>query len=134
MNQTTIIDPVLGHFESLLGVSIAVERTSEIIKGVYQQIRNRILKKDKTEEITKIEKEIISLVIGIFTCISIGYGVDIPAVDEPRLVQYLIAGSIAALGSNVIHATISLLIAIKNNIEEARKAVEDINKNKVEQK
>lgn len=110
-------------FETLLGISVTVERTTEIIKSIYRPIRNTLFKKPKEEEITKIEKEAISFLAGVGTCASIGFGVDIPGVNEGVFVQFMIAGAISGLGSNVIHAIISILVAIKNNIEEAKKAL-----------
>jgi hypothetical protein len=63
----------------------------------------------------------ISLVISILLCISLGVGIDIPNVNESLLFQQLFASVVASTGSNVIHSILGVLIGFKENINDVKK-------------
>jgi hypothetical protein len=100
----------------LLGVSVAVERAAEIIKPLYLKIINNYLKTPRTE-CTKIEKEIMSILLGPVICIVAQVGIDLPGISEANIIQQILAGLVASLGSNVLHALMSIILAIKNSAE-----------------
>jgi hypothetical protein len=41
-------------------------------------------------------------------------------VNEAALIQFILAGLVASLGSNVLHAILSIILAIKNNAENIK--------------
>jgi len=105
---------------SLAFTSIAVERAVTVIKPLYLKIKNAFVKK-QSEECTKTEKEILTILVGPAVCIVSGFGIDIPGVNESTLIQQAIAGLIASLGSNVLHALMSIILAIKDSAESIKK-------------
>jgi len=105
-----------GLLSVLIAVSASVERIAEVIKPLYLKTKNKLLKTDLTE-CTKVEKTIMSIVLGIFICLITNVGVDIPQVNETTVIQQILAGLISSFGSNILHTALSILTSIKNNSE-----------------
>jgi hypothetical protein len=107
-------------FVEMLGVlssiSVGIERVTEVIKPIYLEIKNEILKKDFAE-CSRLEKRIITIIIGIITCIFTRIGIDIPGVNEPLIVQAILAGFISSFGSNVLHTLLTILTGFKDATE-----------------
>jgi hypothetical protein len=99
--------------------AVAVERGVTVIKPLYLKVKNTFAKTPATE-CTKTEKEIITVILGPVICIVAQIGIDIPGVTENAYVQYVLAGLLASLGSNVLHALLSIILAIKNSAEEIK--------------
>jgi hypothetical protein len=111
--------------ESLLIVAGLIEIFSEIIKTPYLKFKNTILlayNKPQVKECTKYEKRIISTILSLAVCIVAKFGVDIPAWNESALLQYIIAGVFASLGSNILHMLLSIGIAFKELLEKVNQA------------
>jgi hypothetical protein len=110
-------------FTTLLGIivaaAIALERLVEVIKPFYLQIKNYFLGK-KYEACSETEKKVMTILLGPVMCIVAQIGIDIPSVNEAALIQYILAGLVASLGSNVLHAMLSIILAIKNNAENIK--------------
>jgi hypothetical protein len=103
----------------IVATAIALERLVEIIKPFYLQIKEYITGKPYTE-CTATEKKIMTILLGPVMCIVAQIGIDIPSVNEAALIQYILAGLVASLGSNVLHAFLSIILAIKNNAESIK--------------
>lgn len=119
-----------GILQSLLILAGLVEAVSEIVKTPYLQLKNVILqayKKPSATELTKYEKRIISVILSLIICISARFGIDIPAWEEPALLQFIIAGIFASLGSNILHMLLSIAIAVKEAIEKVKQATNESN-------
>lgn len=105
----------------LLGISVAVERAIEIVKPLYLQIKVALFRKEYTE-CSKVEKEVMSILIGPVVCIIAQVGIDLPGVNESAVLQQVLAGLITSLGSNVLHAVLNIIIAIKDAAETKTEA------------
>jgi hypothetical protein len=103
----------------LLTVAIGIERVLEIIKPLYLEIKN-YFGKMKFSECSKMEKIIMSILIGPSMCIISQIGIDIPSVNEAALIQYILAGLIASMGSNFIHTLLSIAVALKDGAESIK--------------
>lgn len=99
----------------LLAVAIATERLLEVIKPLYLKIKNYF---GSYTECTKSEKIIMSVVTGPLLCIIAGIGIDIPGVSH--IVQAILTGLFASIGSNVIHSLLSLVVAFKDAAERIK--------------
>ncbi len=110
-------------FTSLLGIivaaAIALERLVEVIKPFYLQIKKYVTGKEYLE-CSETEKKIMTILLGPVMCIVAQIGIDVPKVNEAALIQYILAGLVASLGSNVLHAILSIILAIKNNAENIK--------------
>lgn len=102
----------------VLAVAIATERVVEIIKPLYLRAKNVILKRND-EECTKTEKIIMSVLTGPAICLILGMTADIPEI--PTVVQSILLGLFASVGSNVIHTIISTITALKDATEGLKK-------------
>ena len=100
----------------LVSIAAAVERTTEIIKPIYIKVKSILLKMEFTE-CTNLEKKIISIIISIIFCIFLKVYIDIPGVNEPVIVQPILAGLVSSLGSNVLHTLLTILTGIKDGTE-----------------
>jgi len=100
----------------LLAVAVGLERLIEVVKPLYLQIKNKI-SKVQYEECSKAEKIIMSIILGPVLCILAQIGIDVPYVNEGALIQYILAGLLASLGSNVLHVVLSIIVAIKDAAE-----------------
>lgn len=100
----------------ILAVAIATERLVEVVKPLYLKLKNRFAK-TVFIECTKTEKIIMSVLIGPALCIVSGIGIDIPGIAEPVIVQAILTGLFASIGSNVIHALLGLVVAFKDAAE-----------------
>ena len=100
----------------ILAVAIAVERLVEVVKPLYLRVKNTILKREY-RECTKTEKIIMTVLIGPVLCIISGIGIDIPGITEPVIVQAILTGLFASIGSNVIHTLLGLVVAFKDAAE-----------------
>ena len=111
------------EFSVLLGIivatAIALERLVEVIKPLYLQIKSAVFGKVFKECLSE-EKKIMTIILGPVMCIVARVGIDIPAVSEAVIIQYILAGLVASLGSNVLHALLSIVLAIKNNAENIK--------------
>jgi hypothetical protein len=108
---------------SLLLIAGIVEALMEVLKGPYLQVKNIflvLLKRALAKEMTGYEKRFLTLIVALIICLSAGFGVDIPAYDEPVWLQCLLAGILVSLGSNMLHLLLSIAVAIKDGIEKIR--------------
>jgi hypothetical protein len=115
----------VGILTSLLIIAGLVEAVAEIIKPPYLQLKNIVLavqSKPLATECSKYEKRVITVVLSLTICIVGKYGINMAAWDEPLIVQYITAGVIASLGSNVLHLLLSIAISIKDAIEKVKQA------------
>jgi len=110
-------------FATMLGIilatAVALERLVEFIKPFYLQIKTYFTGK-RASECTTTEKKVMTILLGPVMCIIAQIGIDIPNVNESALIQYILAGLVASMGSNVLHAFLSIILAIKNNAESIR--------------
>jgi hypothetical protein len=100
----------------ILGAAVASERATELIKPLYLKIKNQY-SKTQYAECTKTEKEVMTILVAPLICIVARIGIDLPGLNESTIVQQLLAGLIASLGSNVLHALMSIVLAIKDSAE-----------------
>lgn len=100
----------------ILAAAVAVERAAEVIKPFYLKIKNRFTKVKYTE-CSKLEKEIMSILLGPAICIAAQVGVDLPSIGESAVLGQVLAGLAASLGSNFLHTVLSIALAIKNGAE-----------------
>lgn len=100
----------------ILAVAIAVERVIEVIKPLYLQIKNKLLGKEY-QECSKTEKIVMTILLGPVMCIIAQIGIDIPKVNEAAVIQYILAGLVSSMGSNVIHALLNIVVALKDAAE-----------------
>lgn len=110
------MDQIIVQLTTLSGISIVVERTTQLVKTGYLQLKNAAFKKNDPD-ISAFEKEILAIIVGIATCFTVGFGINLPNVVTPVFASYVLAGVIVSLGSNVIHALVTILITVKNNLE-----------------
>ena len=103
----------------VLAVAIAIERVMEIVKPLYLKVKNAFAKQ-VYKECDKTEKIIMTVLLGPVLCIAGGIGIDIPGITEPVIVQAVLTGLFASIGSNVLHILLSIVIAIKNATEGIR--------------
>lgn len=109
MNYTDLLSAIAS-------VAVAVERATEVLKPVYLKAKNQIFKKELTE-CTRTEKYIMTIILGTLFCILIQVGVDIPGINEPMIIQEILAGLISSFGSNMLHIILSILTGIKDTTE-----------------
>jgi len=95
-------------------IAVVVERTTQLIKPIYMKIKNKIMIK-QVEELSAMEKETISIVVGILLCLLSNTGV--PLSNQTEYINCIIAGLISSLGSNVLHSIIAMLTITKTNME-----------------
>lgn len=98
----------------VLAVAVAVERTAEIVKPLYLNLKNK-LGIARYTECTKTEKVIITVLLGPIMCV-VG-GLNLGITEPPLLIQSVLMGLIASLGSNTIHALLSTVVAVKDAAE-----------------
>lgn len=106
----------------ILAVAIAVERVIEVIKPLYLQVKNKLFGKEYPE-CSKTEKIVMTILLGPVMCIIAQVGIDIPKVNEAAVIQYILAGLLASTGSNVIHALLNIVVALKDAAEGIKKPV-----------
>jgi hypothetical protein len=101
----------------VLAVAIATERVVEVIKPLYLKVKNFFTKKNCVEyaECDKTEKIIMSVLAGPVICIVLGIGIDVSGI--PVIVQSILLGLFASVGSNAIHLIITALTALKDATE-----------------
>jgi len=111
------------EFSVLLGIicatAVALERLVELIKPFYLQIKSYVTGK-ASAECSMNEKKVMTILLGPVMCIVGKIGIDIPNVNESAVIQYILAGLVASLGSNVLHALMNIILAIKNNAENIK--------------
>jgi hypothetical protein len=107
MNIETVLTIVLA-------VAIATERLVEVVKPLYLKLKNKF---GSFAECTKAEKIIMTVLISPVLCIISGIGIDIPGITEPVIVQAILTGLFASIGSNVIHTLLGLVVAFKDAAE-----------------
>lgn len=105
-------------FTVILAVAIAVERLVEVVKPLYLKAKNLLLKRND-EECTKTEKIVMTVLIGPVLCI-IGE-ISISISGFPAIVQQVLCGLVASIGSNAIHAILGLIVAFKDAAESLKK-------------
>jgi hypothetical protein len=107
-------------FEDILGttasVAFAVERVTEIIKPSYLAIKNKILKQNQLE-CTKPEKIFITIFIGMLLCLTMKVGINVQGIPESGILRQILAGLVSSLGSNVLHALLSIATGLKDTVE-----------------
>ena len=112
----------------LLAVSIGLERLVEFIKPFYLQLKTAVTGK-KYPECTPAEKRNMAILLGPVLCILAQIGIDLPQVNEAAIIQYILAGLVASLGSGTLHALYSIVVAIQKNAENLRNGnIEEIEK------
>ena len=100
----------------LLAVSIGLERLIVFIQPFYLLIKQVVLGK-VYEECTPAEKRNMAILLGPVLCILAQIGIDLPQVNEAAVIQYILAGLVASLGSGTLHALYSIVVAIQKNTE-----------------
>jgi cobalamin biosynthesis protein CobD/CbiB len=108
----------------LLAVSIALERLIVFIQPFYLQIKAVILGKTYTE-CTAAEKRNMAILLGPVLCILAQIGIDLPQINEAAIIQYMLAGLVASLGSGTLHAIYSIVVAIQKNAENLKNGTID---------
>lgn len=103
----------------LLAVSIALERLIVFIQPFYLQIKTVILGKTYTE-CTAAEKRNMAILLGPVLCILAQIGIDLPQINEAAIIQYILAGLVASLGSGTLHALYNIVVAIQKNAENIK--------------
>lgn len=103
----------------LLAVSIALERLIVFIQPFYLQIKSVIFGK-KYEECTPAEKRNMAILLGPVLCILAQIGIDLPQINEAAVIQYILAGLVASLGSGTLHALYNIVVAIQKNAENLK--------------
>jgi hypothetical protein len=107
----------------LLGIicatAVALERLVEIIKPFYLQIKSYFMGK-VFPECSANEKKFMTILLGPVMCIIAQIGIDIPSVNESAVIQYVLAGLVASLGSNVLHSLLNIILAIAKSSENIK--------------
>jgi hypothetical protein len=106
----------------LLAVSIVLERLIVFIQPFYLQIKGVILGK-KYRECTPAEKRNMAILLGPVLCILTQIGIDLPMVNEAAIIQYILAGLVASLGSGTLHAIYNIIVAIQKNAENLKNGI-----------
>lgn len=112
-----------GLLAVLMTMATALERTIEFIKPLYIWVKNKVTKANY-QDCSKTEKIVMSIVLGPLLCLAAGVGIDIPKVDEAPFFQYLLAGLTSSLGSNFLHSTLSIAVALKDAAEGYRETAD----------
>ncbi len=110
----------------LLAVSIALERLIVFIQPFYLQIKSIILGR-VYKECSSAEKRNMAILLGPVLCILARIGIDLPQINEAAIIQYMLAGLVASLGSGTLHALYSIVVAIQKNAESLRNGSADNN-------
>lgn len=103
----------------LLAVSIGLERLIVFIQPFYLQIKAVILGRTY-KDCTPAEKRNMAILLGPVLCILAQIGIDLPHVNEAAIIQYILAGLVASLGSSTLHALYNIVVAIQKNAEALR--------------
>ena len=103
----------------VLAAAVAIERVVEVIKPLYLKVKRLFTKRDDIE-CTKTEKIVISVFAGPILCIVGGVKFDIPELSV--IAQQVLIGLFASIGSNAIHALLSIVLAFKNGAEGLKKS------------
>jgi hypothetical protein len=103
----------------LLAVSIALERLVVFIQPFYLQLKGFIFGK-KYPECTPAEKRNMAILLGPVLCILAQIGIDLPMVNEAAIIQYILAGLVASLGSSTLHSLYSIVVAVQKNAESLK--------------
>jgi hypothetical protein len=112
----TVLTAILA---TLLAVSIGLERLIVFIQPFYLKIKGYITGKVYTE-CTAVEKRNMAILLGPATCILTQIGIDLPQVNEPAIIQYILAGLVASLGSGTLHSVYSIVVAFQKNLENLK--------------
>lgn len=111
---------ILGMASAL---SLAIERSMEVVKIGYLKIKKYIFPKAACEDVTPNEKIILTIATSIAAVFIAGESVvlQIPGVIIlPLPLQQVITGLVISVGSGVLHTLYGMFIAIKNNIETSQ--------------
>jgi hypothetical protein len=111
-------------FGTILGMasalSLAVERSMEVVKIGYLKIKGIIFPKSSCANLTANEKIILTIATSIIGVFLVGASVvlPIPGVTKlPMFMQQIITGLIISIGSGVLHTLYGMFVAVKNNME-----------------
>jgi hypothetical protein len=115
---------IVALLGTILAVSIGLERLVEFIKPFYLQIKSAIIGK-KYSECTAAEKRNMAILLGPVLCIMARIGIDLPQINEAAVIQYLLAGLVASLGSSTLHALYNIVLAIQKNAENLKNGTID---------
>lgn len=113
-----MIDILISQLITLTALATSVERLVQIGKPIYLQLKNRIIKKEY-KDITGYEKETLAVVISIGACILTQFKIEIPGINTPVMLQYILTGLITSLGSGLLHNLVNLVIAIKDSYKRS---------------
>lgn len=113
----------------LLAVSVALERLIVFIQPFYLQIKSVLLARKYTE-CTAAEKRNMAILLGPVLCVLTKIGIDLPQVNEAAVIQYILAGLVASLGSGTLHSLYSIVVAIQKNAESLKQC-DDLNTTKI---
>ena len=108
------IDIMLTTLTTLTTLGVVVERITQVTKPIYMKVKNNMFKTDG-KELEPIEKECISIIVGIGLCLISNTGIQLSNVNQ--YIQCILAGVISSLGSNILHSVISMLQIIKTNMD-----------------
>ena len=104
-------------------LSLAVERSMEIVKIGYLKIKKSIFPKKECAELSPNEKIVLTIGVSIAGVFIAGEAVvlQIPGVVLlPMPLQQVITGLIISIGSGVLHTLYGMFVAIKNNMEASQ--------------
>lgn len=123
---------MLVKYEGTLGLvltlSVLIERVSEVIISVLDSyFKENSFKIVKARYVANevIIKQLITIVIGVVLAI-VGNVVLIENLSIPLVVNYIAAGIVASLGSNIVHDLVGFLKQIKTTIKSFKEAEEQI--------
>lgn len=105
------------------GLSLAVERSMEVVKIGYLKIKKGIFPKLECTELSANEKIVLTIAVSIASIFIGGQSLvlQIPGVILlPMALQQVVTGLIISIGSGVLHTLYTMFIGIKNNIEAAQ--------------
>jgi hypothetical protein len=83
------------------------------------QVKGFFTKKIYTE-CTATEKRNMAILLGPVMCILTKIGIDLPQVNEAAVIQYILAGLVASLGSGTLHALYNIIIAFQKSLEDVK--------------
>jgi hypothetical protein len=103
-------------------LSFAVEKTVEVAKIGYLQLKKGIFPNKEYKELTPNEKIIMTVLIAVGGMLICGRyaSFQIPGIkDLPFILQSIIYGLMLSVGSGVWHTLYNIFQAMKNNWEKA---------------
>ena len=102
------------------GLALAIERSMEAVKIGYLKIKKGLFPKLECEELSSNEKIVLTLAVSIGAIFIGGSAVVLPipgVILLPMWLQQVVTGLIVSIGSGILHTLYTIIVGIKNNIE-----------------